>query len=79
MSRHEGRGLRYTGRGCGAFIHGVPARDLTAEEVECYGGMEFLLASGIYEAEEEIEAEGEKENGDGTEEDSDREGDESWN
>ena len=35
------RGLRYVGTG---FVVGVPARDLTAEEVEEYGGAEVLLA-----------------------------------
>lgn len=34
-------GLRYVGQG---FVVGVPARDLTAEEVEEYGGAEVLLA-----------------------------------
>lgn len=42
------QGLRYTGRGCGMFLHGIPARDLTAEEVEEYGGERKLLKSGIY-------------------------------
>ena len=30
------------------FIVGVPARDLTDEEVEQYGGKDTLLASGVY-------------------------------
>lgn len=39
--------LKYIGNG--AFIPGVPARDLTADEVKQYGGEKVLLASGIYE------------------------------
>ena len=42
-------GLLYTGRGCGMFVHGVPARDLSAEEVEQHGGERSLLKSGCYE------------------------------
>jgi len=34
------KGLRYVGKG---WADGIPARDLTAEEVEKYGGAEFLL------------------------------------
>jgi len=41
--------LVYTGRGCGMFVHGVPARDLAAEEVEQHGGERALLKSGCYE------------------------------
>ena len=37
-------GLIYTG---GGFIQGVPARDLSEEEVEAYGRA-ILLASGLY-------------------------------
>jgi len=33
-------GLRYVGPG---WVPGVPARDLTADEVEAYGGEVFLL------------------------------------
>ena len=33
--------LRYVGRG--AFLPGVPSRDLTAAEMKKYGGEEFLL------------------------------------
>lgn len=29
-------------------IPGIPARDLTADEVEEYGGEEYLLATGLY-------------------------------
>jgi hypothetical protein len=37
--------LKYIGDG---FIPGVPARDLTDEEVEKCGGEEFLLSTGLY-------------------------------
>lgn len=37
--------LKYVG---GGFLPGVPARDLSAEEVEEYGGAALLLASGLY-------------------------------
>lgn len=32
------------------FIVGVPARDLSDEEVEKYGGEEFLIGTGLYVA-----------------------------
>lgn len=41
--------LVYIGRG--AAIPGIPARDLTAEEVEYFGGAESLVATGLYQAE----------------------------
>lgn len=31
-----------------SWLPGVPARDLTADEVKNYGGKEILLASGNY-------------------------------
>jgi hypothetical protein len=37
--------LKYNGEG---FLYGVPARDLTDEEVQKYGGEKLLLAAGIY-------------------------------
>jgi hypothetical protein len=40
--------LRYTGGGYGGFVVGIPARDLLAEEVEKFGGLEVLLATGLY-------------------------------
>lgn len=38
--------------GNGAFIPGVPARSLSAEEVERYGGADALLMSKLYEVED---------------------------
>ena len=38
--------LKYIGQ---AFIQGIPARDLSDEEVEEYGGEAFLVGSGLYE------------------------------
>lgn len=40
--------LIYIGRG--AAIPGIPARDLTDEEVEYFGGAESLVATGLYQA-----------------------------
>lgn len=37
--------LKYLGN---AFLPGVPARDLTEAEVEQYGGVAALVASGVY-------------------------------
>jgi len=34
--------------GNGEHKVGIPARDLTKEEVEQYGGEELLLATGLY-------------------------------
>lgn len=42
--------LVYVGDG---FLPGVPARNLTDDEVTAYGGAEVLLASGLYEEEQE--------------------------
>lgn len=42
-------GLRYTGGGYGGGIIGVPARDLTDEDIEaCAFTREQLLDSGLY-------------------------------
>lgn len=41
--------LKYLG---GGYLPGVPARDLSAEEVESFG-IDMLLASGLYQVEEE--------------------------
>jgi hypothetical protein len=38
--------LKYIGNG---FLAGVPARDLTEEETERYGGKKALVGSGLYE------------------------------
>jgi hypothetical protein len=38
--------LKYIGDG---FIPGIPARDLTDEEVKKYGGGKFLLSTGLFE------------------------------
>jgi hypothetical protein len=38
--------VRWNGRG---WMPGVPARDLTAEEVEAFGGVRWLVNSGCYE------------------------------
>lgn len=37
--------LKYVGAG---FVPGIPARDLTAEEVKEFGGEKFLLETGLY-------------------------------
>ncbi len=34
--------------GNGDYKVGIPARDLTSEEVQQYGGAEFLIATGLY-------------------------------
>ena len=39
--------LIYVGKG--AFLPGVPDRDLTDEEVKQYGGEATLIKSGLYE------------------------------
>ena len=41
--------LKYRG---GAFIFGIPARDLSAAEVVKYGGVEKLVSTNLYELEE---------------------------
>ena len=38
--------LKWNGKG---FVYHIPARDLTEEEVEKYGGERALLKLGIYE------------------------------
>ncbi len=40
--------LRYIGNG--NWAPGVPARDLTTDEVKRYGGRAYLLSLGLYEA-----------------------------
>lgn len=41
-------GLKYIGGG--SFVAGVPARDLSADEVEACGGKAFLVRTGLYRA-----------------------------
>lgn len=41
--------LIYTGGGYGGFLAGVPARNLSTEEVKQYGGETFLLNTKLYE------------------------------
>lgn len=38
--------MKYKG---GGFVPGIPARDLTEDEVKRYGGVDYLLATGLYE------------------------------
>jgi hypothetical protein len=38
--------LKYIGKG---FIPGIPARDLSDEEVKKYGGAKVLLETGLFE------------------------------
>lgn len=40
--------LRYVGKGFSLSSLGVPARDLTDEEVKKYGGEKFLVGTGLY-------------------------------
>lgn len=39
--------MRYIGNG--AFIPGIPARDLSADEVKQFGGEKTLAETGLYE------------------------------
>ena len=39
--------LKYIGMG--SWMYGIPAKDLTAEEVEKHGGVEYLVGTGLYE------------------------------
>jgi len=41
--------LIYTGGGYGGSLDGVPARDLSDEEVEQCGGEKILLATKLYQ------------------------------
>jgi len=42
--------LKWNGKG---FLYGIPARDLSDEEVEKYGGLVYLVGTGLYELVEE--------------------------
>lgn len=39
--------LKYIGRG--AFVVGIPPRDLTEDEIKQFGGIKKLLATGLYQ------------------------------
>ncbi|MFV2045024.1 MAG: hypothetical protein ACC700_17525 [Anaerolineales bacterium] len=41
--------LIWTGGGFGGALPGIPARDLTAEEVKAHGGESSLIGSRLYE------------------------------
>ena len=47
----------YTGGGHGGSLPGLPARDLSADEVERLGGVSYLLSTGLYEVEDVVEME----------------------
>ncbi len=40
--------LEWTGGGYGGSLQGIPARDLSAEEVKEHGGEKVLLETGLY-------------------------------
>lgn len=46
--------LKYIGR---KFLHGIPARNLRADEIVIYGGISYLVGTGLYELVEEPEPE----------------------
>ncbi len=48
--------LHYTGGGIGGYHYGIPARDLTDEEVERFGGEKALIRTGLYEKSQENKA-----------------------
>jgi hypothetical protein len=50
--------LKYIGKG---FMPGIPARDLSDEEVEKHGGIEFLVETGLYELEKKKKKQPKKE------------------
>ena len=35
--------------GMGSWMYGIPAKDLTSEQVEKHGGVEYLVGTGLYE------------------------------
>lgn len=41
--------LKYTGGGKKLSVHGIPARDLSDDDVSKYGGEALILATGLYE------------------------------
>lgn len=38
--------LKYIGKGA---VAGIPAKDLTEDQVTLYGGQEFLLSTGLWQ------------------------------
>lgn len=54
--RYSERKVIYTGEGI--TISGIPARDMTAEEAERYGGIEFLVNTGLYSRPQDIARDG---------------------
>ena len=50
--------LFYVGEG--SKVGGIPAHDLTADEVDRYGGFEFLKSTGLYASQSDIELDGGK-------------------
>lgn len=49
--------MKYIGNG--AFVPGIPARDLSADEVKQYGGEKALAETGLYEIVRKSKKEGE--------------------
>lgn len=49
MSKKQKPALIYTGGGFGGALPGIPARDLSADEVKLHGGETNLLGTGLYE------------------------------
>lgn len=47
----------YTGGGFGGSRQGLPAKNLTAEEIENLGGIDYVLSTGLYELVESSEEE----------------------
>lgn len=48
MTKKKSKNVIYTGGGFGGSFTGIPARDLTAEEVEEAGGLDLVLSTGLY-------------------------------
>lgn len=44
--------------GEGIILSGIPARDMTTEEADKYGGVDELLKTGLYATPEELEHDG---------------------
>lgn len=42
--------LKYIGNPInGEYIYGIPARDLSSDEVKAYGGKAYLISTGFYQ------------------------------